>query len=230
VLTCAPLGQNLFFHLNHPIKWVRIAGMVVAIDNMTTRRIYTLDDSSGATIECVVDIPQPPKDSGSEKRTAAEDTVAPTSQTLIGSDIDVGHVVEVWGGIKLFRSMKQIQVDKMKQLRSTEQELKHWARVVELRDQVLSKPWVLDQKTIRNCRKTAEGRDRDKRKVHKKATSAAMVRQDGQATRGYCHEDKIRERVAPEAGAKVTGLERKRKPRNRAFEIPADGKYDALGL
>jgi hypothetical protein len=49
-------GKPLFHILNHPIKWVRFTGVVVAVDDYTNkeggRRVYTLDDSSGMCIEC----------------------------------------------------------------------------------------------------------------------------------------------------------------------------------
>ncbi|KAK4691823.1 hypothetical protein P7C71_g5261, partial [Lecanoromycetidae sp. Uapishka_2] len=44
-------GQKLYFHLNHPIKWVRLVGVIVAFEILPTLWIMILDDSSGATIE-----------------------------------------------------------------------------------------------------------------------------------------------------------------------------------
>jgi hypothetical protein len=49
----------LFHHGNHPIKWVRLTGVVVAVDDYTGKKVYTLDDSSGACIECVCVAPAP---------------------------------------------------------------------------------------------------------------------------------------------------------------------------
>jgi hypothetical protein len=47
------LGKPLFHHTNHPIKWVRLTGVIVAADERAGKCIYTLDDSSGVVIECV---------------------------------------------------------------------------------------------------------------------------------------------------------------------------------
>lgn len=46
-------GREIYHYINHPIKWVRITGVVVAINEFTERKILTVDDSSGACIECV---------------------------------------------------------------------------------------------------------------------------------------------------------------------------------
>lgn len=50
-------GQNLYFHLNHPIRFVRLVGTVTEIDALGTRLggvplfiFLTVDDGSGATV------------------------------------------------------------------------------------------------------------------------------------------------------------------------------------
>jgi hypothetical protein len=53
------IERVLFHHGNHPIKWVRLTGVVVAVDDYTGKKVYTLDDSSGACIECVCVAPAP---------------------------------------------------------------------------------------------------------------------------------------------------------------------------
>ncbi|KAJ5093674.1 hypothetical protein N7456_009535 [Penicillium angulare] len=47
-------GQRIFFYKNHPIRFVTIAGLIVARTDIYRRTIITIDDSSGATIEAVV--------------------------------------------------------------------------------------------------------------------------------------------------------------------------------
>ncbi len=58
-------GNKLYHALNHPIKWVRLTGVIVAIDDYPGRKIYTLDDSSGMCIECAA-IVAPDKKKGKE--------------------------------------------------------------------------------------------------------------------------------------------------------------------
>ncbi len=42
----------MYFHLNHPIRYVRLVGPIIAIDDLTPRFTFlTLDDGSGAAIE-----------------------------------------------------------------------------------------------------------------------------------------------------------------------------------
>ncbi|KAI9654448.1 MAG: hypothetical protein M1831_005414 [Alyxoria varia] len=49
-------GQNVFFHLNHPLRYVYLCGPVVAIDFITSRYVlFTLDDSSGANVEIKIE-------------------------------------------------------------------------------------------------------------------------------------------------------------------------------
>jgi hypothetical protein len=51
------LGKEVFYHLNHPITWVRLTGVIVGIDEWPERRIVTLDDSSGICIDCMCAVP-----------------------------------------------------------------------------------------------------------------------------------------------------------------------------
>lgn len=50
--------ERILWHFNnHPIKWVKVTGVVVAVDEFKEKRIYTLDDSSGACVECTAVAP-----------------------------------------------------------------------------------------------------------------------------------------------------------------------------
>lgn len=55
------LGRKLFHYGNHPIKWIRVVGLVVAVDTYgdkeKARNVYTLDDGSGLCVECVAVAP-----------------------------------------------------------------------------------------------------------------------------------------------------------------------------
>ncbi|CZS95611.1 uncharacterized protein RAG0_05215 [Rhynchosporium agropyri] len=53
--------ERALYHLdNHPVKWVRITGVVVAVDEFRGKRVFTVDDSSGMCIECTAITPPPP--------------------------------------------------------------------------------------------------------------------------------------------------------------------------
>lgn len=42
------------------MKWVRITGVVVAVDEFKGKKVYTVDDSSGMCVECTAVAPAPP--------------------------------------------------------------------------------------------------------------------------------------------------------------------------
>ncbi|KAJ9151236.1 hypothetical protein NKR23_g3305 [Pleurostoma richardsiae] len=241
-------GQDLFFYLNHPIKWARVAGVVVAIDEYYGRRIYTIDDSSGACIECTVTAPvtqpavagvtaagaatgnatgttsKPTSTSRPEGGQAKEETKqsvkAEPPQVPIPDGLDVGSIVDVKGGLKLFREYKQIKAEKIVVLRSTEQEVALWEKLRQFHDDVLSKPWALEDKQVRKCRREAESAERDAERKARKKKAAEREAAD-QRTRV-----ERRDKDRPTAG-RALGLERKRQPK---APLKLKGKYDALGI
>ncbi|RAL67734.1 hypothetical protein DID88_008467 [Monilinia fructigena] len=50
-------GKLIHHHLNHPIRYIKLLGLIVSIVDFAHRRVYTIDDSSGACIECVALLP-----------------------------------------------------------------------------------------------------------------------------------------------------------------------------
>lgn len=236
----------MFFHGNHPIKWVRIAGIVVAIDEYSGRRVVTVDDSSGTNIECVVSLPAPVP-STAPAATAEPTTIAQKAPAALTAaiqpvagpdavktpenicDVDVGFAVDVKGGLKVFRDQKQIKVEKMVRVRSTEQEMRFWAKVNKFRGDVLSKPWVLDKREVRKCRKQAEGNTdgptRDGAKRRKQAVNKKEAASSRRETREVVS--------APETGpskVKESGLERRVRATGRTVLPAGTLKYDALGI
>ena len=53
------IERPLFHYKNHPVKWVRVTGVIVAVDEYPGRNVYTVDDSSGMLVECVCVAPAP---------------------------------------------------------------------------------------------------------------------------------------------------------------------------
>lgn len=53
------IERPLFHYQNHPVKWVRVTGVIVAVDEYPGRNVYTVDDSSGMLVECVCVAPAP---------------------------------------------------------------------------------------------------------------------------------------------------------------------------
>lgn len=188
--------------------------MVVAIDEYGSRRVYTVDDSSGINMECLVVVPSvKPPDANTKADIAALAVVpAPAEIPGVPPGLDVGHVVLVKGALSIFRDQKQIKVDQIVLLRSTDEEVKFWEKIKQFRT-VLSEPWYLDRKSVRGCRREAEGSFDDDRNAKKRKRTALEAR-DAKAN------------ATREKGP--TGL--KKRVKTTTDRVPRRGKYDALGL
>lgn len=127
-LTLSTAGQNTYFHLNHPIKWIRLVGVIVAFDEFPTRWIMLLDDNSGAVIE--VTCGRPPSQhnttspSGNNIPSAAMaislEGVTSTGRPIDLNGIDLGTVVKVKGKIGSFRGDKQMHLERICMLQPTQ--------------------------------------------------------------------------------------------------------------
>lgn len=231
-------GQDVYFHLNHPIKWIRISGVVVAVDERQTKHFYTIDDGSGATLECVVNVPSQPAPAS-----AAGANHASNPLPTIDAPIDVGHVLDIKGSVGTFRENRQIRAEKIMHLRSTEQEVVFWEKVAQLKRNVLSIPWVLDRRDVRRCRKEEEGKHPGRRRKgtsdrHRRqpadglgARQTKVHREEGQVHQGQRESRNTAERkpLAPRP-ARVTGLEKRRATKPVTRLPPVTGKYNTLGL
>jgi hypothetical protein len=150
--------------------WVKVVGIVVAIDEWSGCRIYTIDDSSGATIECVMNIPKNPRslpsttkadDAELEESKATVAAVQTTStkedkRAAVDSDVDVGDCIHVTGCIIQAKWARKIKVSKIIHLRSTAEEVMFWDKLAKFYKDVLSQPWILTEKEIRRSRKQAK--------------------------------------------------------------------------
>ncbi|KAI1141522.1 hypothetical protein F5Y05DRAFT_264564 [Hypoxylon sp. FL0543] len=216
-------GDDVFFSLNHPIRWVRIVGVVVAIDEYYGHRVYTVDDSTGQCIECSKAIPKPVdsrhQDGAGNESTAA--APAPASEPDPPSDIDVGMTVEVKGSTKLFRGQMHIKILKLQRIRSTNQEVQFWNKIRDFRREVLSRPWILEKRQVRRCKKQhmadvdAEEKRRKKRKENGFTLDKAMPSRERKAKTGDTRSGSKNPETAIKSGAENSLVE---------------GQYDALGL
>lgn len=189
-------GQEWFFFANLPMKWVRIVGIVVAIEDFYTRRVYTIDDSSGACIEALVTGKHVAGSGQGEKETSSVQTTtkdtakegeppkeqAPTAATAQGGhiefpygDVDIGTIVDIKGSLTTYREEKQIKIEKLLPVRSTMQEVALWEKRNKFHTDVLAKPWVLSPEVVRKCRRKAERSDEqvEKRKTASRGTAPA---------------------------------------------------------
>lgn len=222
MLTAITAGEGLYFHRNLPIKWIRIVGVVVAIDEFGTFRAFTIDDSTGACIEAVISLTAPAPASDASAATAAP--LGPFGQPVTPYDhIDVGSVVDVKGALTTFRDAKQLKVEKMTALRGTAEEMRLWAKRSAFWSDVLETPWVLPDKTVRKCRKEAE-RSEAETERRRERLKAATVRKTGKA-----REPPKKHGAVADKNGRRSGL------RNDAEEVievlaSSKGKFNALGL
>ena len=131
----------------------------------------TLDDSSGATIEITCGRPNPkngnvtsvlPQDGNklsSEQGVRAEGLTA-TGRSVDLEVADIGTVVKVKGGIGSFRGEKQLLLERISILRTTNEEATAWAENTAFRMDVLNTPWFVSEKDRERARRKAEGLER----------------------------------------------------------------------
>jgi len=171
--------KEVFHYSNHPIKFVRVVGVVVAIDNYIWRKIYTVDDGSGMCIECTA-VPPPaaplaPKAtlgnvnqpstsiSTSTKpnvtilESAKEPKVPTTENPLVPWDlVTEGTIVKITGRVAAYMDTFQIQIVKVSIMRSTDEEVKWWEEARLFKVDVLGRAWVVGKREEERCRRRAE--------------------------------------------------------------------------
>jgi hypothetical protein len=223
---------------------VRIAGVVVAVDEYDGRHVYTIDDGSGSTIECAVNIPRPPlpqsggqsislanhivHEQPQQKQVAHRPDPYKARQPFIDKEVDVGHVLEVKGGLKRFRDGEPIQitVEKMVHLSTTAEEVRFWTRLEEFWQTVIGRPWVLSSREVRRCRREAEGLrppyQRHRRVPLGQLKAPGQSNSNSQDRTGHIDDKLGASKPTRKTGVKV-GV--KKWPTEHG-----KGKYDALGL
>ncbi|KAL7938458.1 hypothetical protein V8C35DRAFT_79089 [Trichoderma chlorosporum] len=218
-------GENFFFYRNLPIKWVRVVGIVVAIEQFFNRKLYTIDDSSGKTIVAVVTSPAPASEPKSEstaskQRTNNNDQPANAQAVDPYADVDVGAVVDVKGGVSSYRDEHQINIERMTIVKSTAQEVVLWEKRARFRREVLDVPWLLRDKDVRRCRREAERSEAEAEKAKaKKQTGAKETRRRDVKlpTRDLKSQSSRDDGAAKRVGKIIRGG-------------ASTGKYNALGL
>ncbi|ORY62571.1 uncharacterized protein BCR38DRAFT_395620 [Pseudomassariella vexata] len=217
-----PEKDEIFFHLNHPIRWVRVVGVVIAIDEYYGRRTYTVDDSTGVNIECSLQITNT---SATTNATGDAEEKAPihVQKPNPYPEIDVGLVVEVRGSLKLFRDQKQIKIEKLQRVPTTNQEVQFWNKIRSFRTDVLSQPWVVDSNVLRRLKKE------ENRSAYEEERQKRKKRSRGDEVSGTG--PKVKSRLQPRRAIEDTRVKKSYPPSKLSEGITiTEGKYDALGL
>lgn len=220
-------GQTLFY-LNHPIQYVQVVGVVVAIEDYHENLfLITLDDSSGATLDIVLRKPkrqqQPTRnnhhvptqtaalnhtnvpDSDSEQDSSTEETKQTLTLLTALAALTIGTTVLAKGTLSHFRQTRQLLLLRMAPLPSTTAELQHIAsRTASLRH-TLGKPWRVSDSRQRRLRATAEsdrsgGGSRAARQRARRLEQAAWERRrEKMVQERWEQEEKLRSEKAEEA-------------------------------
>jgi hypothetical protein len=186
------------------IKYVRLTGVIVAMDEFPGRIVYILDDSSGANIEVTCAAPSKPSlteegsSGGLEAATSNNNPVlkqAPVQsasaepQELISPDgpnltnVEVGSVVKIKGGIGVFRDQKQIRLKVITIIGDTNAEVKCWNDVAKFKRDVLSQPWVVSPEDEEKCRLEVDREARWKMEEEAKRKKEELRRHLGEKNR-----------------------------------------------
>jgi hypothetical protein len=178
------LGQHIYFYLNHPIRFVRIVGVVVAIDDINVKyTVLTLDDGSGATVELKIirHVSGDLKLENALSNTYVDNvnviSESGTFEVMIDQQkIDIGTIIKAKGTISEFRAIKQLEMKRAWVVSTTNGEAHAWVEAATFKQQVLSVPWRL---TSAEHRKIKEKIKSDKRN----AKQYERLRQDHEEKR-----------------------------------------------
>lgn len=207
-------GQNIYFRLNWPIRFVRLIGLIVDIElapNCDGRyTLLTLDDGSGECI--VVKITRrrvPPHDQSPYPSNTTCDQVdvvihlgLPTV-SILTHPIAIGDVIRVRGTISTFRHVRQIELLRAIRVKDTNEEAAAWLDTAKWGEEVLSRPWILTQQ--------------DRQKIDADARKQEILERQKSATR---------------RDANVKGLEkqRKRDEKREVRRLKKEEEYDRGAL
>ncbi|KAE8555229.1 hypothetical protein EYB25_003777 [Talaromyces marneffei] len=206
-------GQNIYFHKNHPIQFVCLAGYILSRDEYDRRTVLTVDDSSGSVIE-VTCLKAPIKD--------ATDTTIPTPTALTNAmevemtnvtsttrtpiditTLHIGTCVKLKGTLssQKFRStppIMQVILERFWHLPDTNSEVRFWNERSRCLIDVLSQPWRLSAHEVEELRKQAQLqerkviRDRQRKQERQKRVQEREEKHQRRIWRRWEAEEKVR--------------------------------------
>lgn len=201
-------GQGLYFHLNHPIRFISITAPILSIEAITDRyTILELDDGSGSTI--FVKITRLSKDQllanhvDNVSNTTVENVNIVSKIGVFDVFVDghkklgIGTVIKVKAVIGEFRKIKQLELKRIYVIRTTGEEVKEWAEVARWKRDILSNPWVLAPGKLKelDSQDTSERQKHwdteKKKKEHNRAKDEKLAKRREKTER---HEAKVEKR------------------------------------
>lgn len=192
------IGQNIYFHLNHPIRFVYLVAPVVALEDTHPRfSLLTIDDSSGMCIDVKI------------MRKDASAIVPGGSNTAIsnldidsgingfeikidGQNVDIGTVLKVKGTITSFRGTRQIELKRCAIIKDTTEEVQAWEAMATFKREVLNKPWMLtsaDRAALDTKMEEEAAREREEEKRERRNQRALQKREELRGERRKAREE-----------------------------------------
>ncbi|KAK4545977.1 hypothetical protein LTR36_002541 [Oleoguttula mirabilis] len=167
-------GQKIYFHLNHPIQFVTVVGLLVEIEGIADGKytLLTLDDGSG---ECmVVKVRRRVLAKGDEAEYPSNTEVdnvdvhvnlALPAVFLDNKPVGLGDVIKAKGTIDSFRGVRQLDLKRMFTVKDTNAEAQAWSQTAQWKRETLSQPWILTQSerdTVDENIRQEEKKDRER--------------------------------------------------------------------
>ncbi|KAI4094264.1 MAG: hypothetical protein LQ344_002343 [Seirophora lacunosa] len=199
----------------------------------------TLDDSSGLTIDIfcrkatsaatpavnnttTVDCPGAITKNDDAKPAADDELVFTTNEGYKVSlkGVDLGSVVKVKGGISEFRGEKQITLERIALVRTTNEEAGAWAENADFRQKTLSQPWFVSEREEQQARIEAEGVQREREARKEKRRRHKALEEEKKKKKKQQHEREAKTRAPRRGEVEKNGVrpevERKREPNDGA--------------
>ncbi|CUS15295.1 unnamed protein product [Tuber aestivum] len=153
-------GQDVWFYSNHPIRWVRVVGIVVAYDDTEKMVNITVDDGSGYLMDLIAWKGKPPV--GKRPKFSFDDL----------KNVGLHSIIKAKGSLGEFRGNKQLLLRRIAVLHDTNGEVDAWTETIKFKKNVLSKPWHLTEEFIREeqgrVAKAAEEAEKKEEKKRRK--------------------------------------------------------------
>ncbi|CAI6326137.1 unnamed protein product [Periconia digitata] len=188
-------GQRIYFHLNHPIRYVRLVGAVVAIEDINTKyTVLTIDDGSGSTIDLTIIRLTPdtynPVESPSNTVVSNLNVISAPGVFHVTIDdsriVDIGTVIKAKGTLSEFRGRKQVDLKRAWVVSTTNDEVKAWAETAKFKADVLNKAWRITSAEHKKITRDMKGeRQREKEYERKKEAYDAKKREKRKAREEY---------------------------------------------
>jgi hypothetical protein len=186
-----PTGQRIYFHLNHPIRYVRLVGAVVAIDDINLRyTVLTLDDGSGATIELKIvrTIPADKNPVDTSSKTEVDNVhvisrLGVFEVTVDGQPLDIGSVIKAKATISEFRGVKQLEMKRVSIVTTTDEEARAWTETAAFKQKVLSKPWHISSSEHKKIKHSIKAEKKQLREYERRKAEYEVKKEEHRLAR-----------------------------------------------